>query len=438
MPDEITNAPVQKKLFPLCLATKDLNHPASIKTYISIGGYEALKKILTDKISPSDLLEEIKLSGLRGRGGAGFPTGLKWSFMPKNAKGEKYLVCNSDEGEPGTFKDRDIIRYNPHQIIEGMIIGAYIMDATVGFNYIHGEIWNEYLSFGEALNQARQAGLLGKNILNSDFSFELHAVHGYGAYICGEETALIESIEGKKGQPRFKPPFPATYGIYGKPTCVNNTETFASIPWIIRHGGQAFNDLGVANSGGTKIFSVSGHISNPGNYEIQMGMPFSELLDLAGGVWKGHKLKAVIPGGPSTALVPAHTIMQATMDYDGLSKIGSSLGAGSMIVMDETTCMVNTLKRLSYFFYEESCGQCTPCREGTGWVYRIVKRIVDGQGRLDDLNLLKDVSQKISGRTICALGDAAAVPVLSFIKHFEVEFEYFIRHGKSMIESLND
>lgn len=438
MPDEITNAPVQKKLFPLCLATKDLNHPASIKTYISIGGYEALKKILTDKISPSDLLEEIKLSGLRGRGGAGFPTGLKWSFMPKNAKGEKYLVCNSDEGEPGTFKDRDIIRYNPHQIIEGMIIGAYIMDATVGFNYIHGEIWNEYLSFGEALNQARQAGLLGKNILNSDFSFELHAVHGYGAYICGEETALIESIEGKKGQPRFKPPFPATYGIYGKPTCVNNTETFASIPWIIRHGGKAFNDLGVANSGGTKIFSVSGHISNPGNYEIQMGMPFSELLDLAGGVWKGHKLKAVIPGGPSTALVPAHTIMQATMDYDGLSKIGSSLGAGSMIVMDETTCMVNTLKRLSYFFYEESCGQCTPCREGTGWVYRIVKRIVDGQGRLDDLNLLKDVSQKISGRTICALGDAAAVPVLSFIKHFEVEFEYFIRHGKSMIESLND
>ena len=438
MPDEITNAPVQKKLFPLCLATKDLNHPASIKTYISIGGYEALKKILTDKISPSDLLEEIKLSGLRGRGGAGFPTGLKWSFMPKNAKGEKYLVCNSDEGEPGTFKDRDIIRYNPHQIIEGMIIGAYIMDATVGFNYIHGEIWNEYLSFGEALNQARQAGLLGKNILNSDFSFELHAVHGYGAYICGEETAFIESIEGKKGQPRFKPPFPATYGIYGKPTCVNNTETFASIPWIIRHGGQAFNDLGVANSGGTKIFSVSGHISNPGNYEIQMGMPFSELLDLAGGVWKGHKLKAVIPGGPSTALVPAHTIMQATMDYDGLSKIGSSLGAGSMIVMDETTCMVNTLKRLSYFFYEESCGQCTPCREGTGWVYRIVKRIVDGQGRLDDLNLLKDVSQKISGRTICALGDAAAVPVLSFIKHFEVEFEYFIRHGKSMIESLND
>ena len=438
MPDEIINAPVQKKLFPLCLATKDLNHPASIKTYISIGGYEALKKILTDKISPSDLLEEIKLSGLRGRGGAGFPTGLKWSFMPKNAKGEKYLVCNSDEGEPGTFKDRDIIRYNPHQIIEGMIIGAYIMDATVGFNYIHGEIWNEYLSFGEALNQARQAGLLGKNILNSDFSFELHAVHGYGAYICGEETALIESIEGKKGQPRFKPPFPATFGIYGKPTCVNNTETFASIPWIIRHGGQAFNDLGVANSGGTKIFSVSGHISNPGNYEIQMGMPFSELLDLAGGVWKGHKLKAVIPGGPSTALVPAHTIMQATMDYDGLSKIGSSLGAGSMIVMDETTCMVNTLKRLSYFFYEESCGQCTPCREGTGWVYRIVKRIVDGQGRLDDLNLLKDVSQKISGRTICALGDAAAVPVLSFIKHFEVEFEYFIRHGKSMIESLND
>lgn len=438
MPDEIL-APeqIQKKVFPLCLRTKDLKNPASLETYISIGGYQAITKILKEQISPQQLIDEIKLSGLRGRGGAGFPTGLKWSFMPKDIKGDKYIVCNSDEGEPGTFKDRDIIRYNPHQIIEGMLIGAYIMGANRGYNYIHGEIWQEYLSFQEATREARQAGYLGNKILKSDFNFDLHAVHGYGAYICGEETALIESIEGKKGQPRFKPPFPATHGIYGRPTNVNNTETYASIPWIINHGGQAFSDLGVANAGGTKIFSVSGHVNKPGNYEIEMGMPFSELLELAGGVWKSRELKAVIPGGPSTALVPAESIMQATMDYDGLTKIGSSLGAGSLIVMDQTTCMVQTLKRLSYFFYEESCGQCTPCREGTGWVYRVIKRIVDGQGRSEDLALLKDVSNKISGRTICALGDAAAVPVLSFIKHFENEFQYFIQHKKSMMGQQN-
>lgn len=438
MPDEIL-APeqIQKKVFPLCLRTKDLKNPASLETYLSIGGYQAITKILKEQISPQQLIDEIKLSGLRGRGGAGFPTGLKWSFMPKDIKGDKYIVCNSDEGEPGTFKDRDIIRYNPHQIIEGMLIGAYIMGANRGYNYIHGEIWQEYLSFQEATREARQAGYLGNKILKSDFNFDLHAVHGYGAYICGEETALIESIEGKKGQPRFKPPFPATHGIYGRPTNVNNTETYASIPWIINHGGQAFSDLGVANAGGTKIFSVSGHVNKPGNYEIEMGMPFSELLELAGGVWKSRELKAVIPGGPSTALVPAESIMQATMDYDGLTKIGSSLGAGSLIVMDQTTCMVQTLKRLSYFFYEESCGQCTPCREGTGWVYRVIKRIVDGQGRSEDLALLKDVSNKISGRTICALGDAAAVPVLSFIKHFENEFQYFIQHKKSMMGQQN-
>jgi NADH-quinone oxidoreductase subunit F len=319
-----------------------------------------------------------------------------------------------------------------------MMIGAYIMGANVGYNYIHGEIWQEYLSFEDAIDEAKAAGFLGKKIQGSAFNFDLHAFHGYGAYICGEETALIESIEGKKGQPRFKPPFPATYGIYGKPTNVNNTETFASIPWIINNGGQAFLDLGVPNSGGTKIFSVSGHVNNPGNFEIQLGMPFEELLSLAGGVWKGNSLKAVIPGGPSTPLVKAEDMMGATMDYDGLSKIGSSLGAGSVIIMDDTTCMVQALKRLSYFFYEESCGQCTPCREGTGWIYRVIKRIVNGEGKIEDLALLKDVSQKVSGRTICALGDAAAVPVLSFIKHFEDEFRYYIRHGRSMIKGEND
>ena len=413
-------------------ASQDTN-PGSLKNYEKIGGYKQLKRIIKDKVKATDIISEVKTSGLRGRGGAGFPTGLKWSFMPRYFDGTKYLVCNTDEGEPGTFKDRDIIRYNPHQLIEGMAIAAYTFGARVGYNYIHGEIWQDFEIFEEALAEARKAGYLGENLFGTNFSFDLYAVHGYGAYICGEETALIESIEGKKGQPRFKPPFPASYGVFGKPTNVNNTESYASIPWIMEHGGQAFQDLGVANSGGSKLFSISGHVEKPGNYEVNMGIPFPELLEMAGGIWKGRKLKAVIPGGPSTAVLPAEAIMNATMDYDGLSKAGSSLGAGSMIVMDDTTCMVATLKRLAYFFYEESCGQCTPCREGTGWVYRIIERIVDGKGKMEDLDLLTDLSNNISGRTICALGDAAATPVLSFIKHFRPEFEYYIQHGKSMV-----
>ena len=419
----------------VCLRTMTEKNPASLATYEQMGGYTQLKKIVTEKQKAIDIIAKVKLSGLRGRGGAGFPTGLKWSFMPRYYDGVKYLVCNSDEGEPGTFKDRDILRYNPHQLIEGMAIAAYTVGARVGYNYIHGEIWREYEIFEAALAEARAAGYIGENLFGTTFDFDLYAVHGYGAYICGEETALMESIEGKKGQPRFKPPFPASYGVFGKPSNVNNTETFASVPWIMQHGGQAFADLGVAGSGGSKLFSVSGHVEKPGNFEVNMGMPFTELLELAGGVWKGRKLKAVIPGGPSTAVMPAEAILGATMDYDGLSKAGSSLGAGSMIVMDETTCMVSTLKRLSYFFFEESCGQCTPCREGTGWVYRVLKRITEGKGKMEDLDLLTDVSKNISGRTICALGDAAAVPVLSFIKHFRPEFEYYILHGKSMVES---
>lgn len=416
------------------LRTLTEDNPAALATYEKIGGYQQLKRLVTEKVKASEIINEVKLSGLRGRGGAGFPTGLKWSFMPRYFDGTKYLVCNTDEGEPGTFKDRDIIRYNPHQLIEGMAIAAYTLGAGVGYNYIHGEIWREYELFEQALAEAREAGYLGKNLFGTNFSFELYAVHGYGAYICGEETALIESLEGKKGQPRFKPPFPASYGVFGKPTNVNNTESFTSIPWIIEHGGQAFADLGVAGSGGSKLFSVSGHVEKPGNYEVKMGTPFVELLNMAGGIWKGRKLKAVIPGGPSTAVMPASAILEATMDYNGLSKAGSSLGAGSMIVMDETTCMVKALKRLSYFFYEESCGQCTPCREGTGWVYRVIKRITEGNGKMEDLDLLTDVSNNISGRTICALGDAAATPVLSFIKHFRPEFEYYIQHGKSMVD----
>ncbi len=417
----------------VCFRTLHLPNPGSLEAYRSIGGYETLKRIVTEKVKATEIINQVKISGLRGRGGAGFPTGLKWSFMPRYYDGTKYLVCNTDEGEPGTFKDRDIIRYNPHQLIEGMAIAAYTLGARVGYNYIHGEIWEDYVFFEKALDEARAAGFLGENLFGTNFSFDLYAHHGYGAYICGEETALIESIEGKKGQPRFKPPFPASFGVYGKPTNVNNTESYASIPFILQHGGQAFQDLGVPNSGGTKIFAVSGHVEAPGNFEVNMGTPFSELLALAGGVWKGRQLKAVIPGGPSTAVMPAAAIMGATMDYDGLSKAGSSLGAGSVIVMDDSTCMVQTLKRLSYFFFEESCGQCTPCREGTGWLYRVVKRIVDGQGRMEDLDLLTDVSGNISGRTICALGDAAATPVLSFIKHFRPEFEYYIQHGRSMV-----
>jgi len=416
------------------LRTLKEKNPASLATYEKLGGYAELKRIVTEKVKAIDIINQVKVSGLRGRGGAGFPTGLKWSFMPRYFDGTKYLVCNSDEGEPGTFKDRDIIRYNPHQLIEGMAIAAYTLGAGVGYNYIHGEIWAEYEIFEAALQEARDAGYIGESLFGTNFRFNLYAVHGYGAYICGEETALIESIEGKKGQPRFKPPFPASYGVFGKPTNVNNTESFASIPWILQHGGQAFANLGVAGSGGSKLFSVSGHVEKPGNYEVNMGMPFTELLAMAGGIWKGRNLKAVIPGGPSTAVMPAAAILEATMDYNGLGKAGSSLGAGSMIVMDETTCMVKALKRLSYFFYEESCGQCTPCREGTGWVYRVIKRITDGEGKMEDLDLLTDISNNISGRTICALGDAAATPVLSFIKHFRPEFEYYIQYGKSIID----
>jgi NADH-quinone oxidoreductase subunit F len=419
---------------PVCLRTGTDANAAKLKTYQKLGGYEQLKRILTEGVKATEIINQVKLSGLRGRGGAGFPTGLKWSFMPRYYDGIKYLVCNSDEGEPGTFKDRDILRYNPHQLIEGMAIAAYALGTRVAYNYIHGEIWEEYEIFEAALREARAAGYIGESLFGTNFSFDLYAVHGYGAYICGEETALMESLEGKKGLPRFKPPFPASYGVFGKPTTINNTETLASIPWILQYGGQEFLEMGVANAGGAKLFSVSGHVEKPGNFEVKMGIPFTELLAMAGGVWKGRKLKAVIPGGPSTAVMTAEAIMGATMDYDGLAKAGSSLGAGSMIVMDETTCMVKVLKRLSYFFFEESCGQCTPCREGTGWLYRVVKRIVDGEGRMEDLALLTDVSSNISGRTICALGDAAATPVLSFIKHFRPEFEYYIQHGKSMVE----
>jgi NADH-quinone oxidoreductase subunit F len=401
--------------------------------YEARGGYQALKKLLAGRVPPEQVIAEVKKSALRGRGGAGFPTGLKWSFMPRQFSGQKYMVCNSDEGEPGTCKDRDLLRYNPHAVIEGMVIAGYATGSSVGYNYIHGEIWALYEQFETAIEEARRAGYLGRDLLGSGFSFELYAHPGYGAYICGEETGLLESIEGKKGQPRFKPPFPASYGLYGKPTTVNNTETFAAVPWIVRHGADAYLALGRPNNGGTKLFSVTGHVARPGNYEVRLGTPFAKLLEMAGGMRPGRRLKAVIPGGSSMPVLPADIMMATDMDYDSIAKAGSMLGSGAVIVMDDTTCMVRALERLSYFYFEESCGQCTPCREGTGWLYRVVHRIETGKGRMEDLALLDNVSDNIAGRTICALGDAAALPVKSFIKHFRGEFEYHIAQRRCLV-----
>jgi NADH-quinone oxidoreductase subunit F len=409
----------------------------SLQDYVARGGYQALRKILGqdggEGLTQDQVIATVKESGLRGRGGAGFPTGLKWSFMPRQFPGQKYLVCNSDEGEPGTCKDREILQHNPHIVIEGMAIAAYAMGISVGYNYIHGEIFQTYERFEAALEEARAAGFLGDRIMGSNFSFQLHAAHGFGAYICGEETALLESLEGKKGQPRFKPPFPASFGLYGKPTTINNTETFAAVPWIIRNGGQAYLECGKPNNGGTKIFSVSGDVERPGNYEIPMGTPFAKLLELAGGVRKGRQLKAVIPGGSSAPVLPANIMMDITMDYDAISKAGSMLGSGAVIVMDDSRCMVKSLQRLSYFYQHESCGQCTPCREGTGWLWRMVDRIENGQGRESDLALLDNVAENIMGRTICALGDAAAMPVRGMLKHFRHEFEHHITHKTCMV-----
>ncbi|MBD3811133.1 MAG: NADH-quinone oxidoreductase subunit NuoF [Betaproteobacteria bacterium] len=417
----------------VCSWTQALDNPASLATYVANGGYQALRRVVTEQVTGDAIIAELKTSALRGRGGAGFPTGLKWSFMPRAFPGDKYIVCNSDEGEPGTFKDRDILRHNPHQLIEGMAIAGYVLGARVGYNYIHGEIFDCYEIFERALQEAREAGYLGDKLFGTDFNFQLHAHHGYGAYICGEETALLESIEGKKGQPRFKPPFPASFGLYGKPTTINNTETLASVPWIVQHGGQAFLELGKPNNGGPKLFSVSGHVNKPGNYEVPLGTPFAELLEMAGGVRNGHKLKAVIPGGSSAPVLPADVMMDCTMDFDSIAKAGSMLGSGAVIVMDETVCMVRALERLSYFYFEESCGQCTPCREGTGWMYRVIHRIEHGQGRPEDMELLNSVAGHIGGHTICALGDAAAMPVQSFLKHFGREFEHHIEHKRCMV-----
>lgn len=418
----------------VCYRTLHLDQPWSMANYQSVGGYEMWKKILREKTPPEEIIAELKLSALRGRGGAGFPTGLKWSFINRNAPGQKYVLCNSDEGEPGTCKDRDLLRFNPHQVIEGMAIGGYVMGATVGYNYIRGEFYEPFERCETALAEAYAAGLLGKNILGSGVDFDLYNHSGAGAYICGEETALMESLEGKKGFPRFKPPFPANYGLYGCPSTVNNTETFASVPVILEKGAKWFLDLGKPNNGGTKIFSVTGHVNKPGNYEVPLGIPFAELLELAGGMRGGKKLKAVIPGGSSMPVLPAHIMMDVNMDYDSLIKAGSMLGSGAVVVMDENTCMVKMCTRIAHFYKEESCGQCTPCREGTGWITRISHRIEHGEGTMEDIDNLARAAKNIEGRTICALGEAAAWPVGGFIRHFRDEFEYHVKNKRCKVK----
>jgi len=407
----------------------------TLDEYLKQGGYSVWKQILSDQSNKTSewVIEEVKKSGLRGRGGAGFPTGLKWSFMPKNDD-QKYIVCNSDESEPGTCHDRDILKYNPHALVEGMAIAGYAIGATVGYNYVRGEFMLEcYPRIDAAVKDAYDAGLLGVNVLDSGIDFDLYNFLGAGAYICGEETGLLESLEGKQGKPRFKPPFPANYGLYGKPTTVNNTQTLATIPKILEKGAKWYADFGTEKSPGTLIFSISGHVNKPGNYELPLGISFEEVIDLAGGVLDGKKLKAVIPGGSSTKVLPAEIIQNCTMDYESLQDADSALGTGAMVVISEGTCMVELLKRISRFYYAESCGQCTPCREGTGWLYRILDRITNGQGKESDLALLVDVAGRIEGNTICAFGDASAWPVQSFIKHYHHEFEYMIQNkGKTL------
>lgn len=419
----------------VCFQTLQFDEPWTMENYLKVGGYSAWRKVLTERTPPEEIIAAIKTSALRGRGGAGFSTGMKWSFMPRTAPGQKYIVCNSDESEPGTCHDRDILRFNPHALVEGMAIAGYTMGATVGYNYMRGEFqYQAYERFEQALAEAREAGLLGKNILGSGVDMEIHSHLGAGAYICGEESALLESLEGKRGLPRYKPPFPAQVGLYGRPTTINNTESLASVPAILRNGPEWFLGLGKPNNGGTKLFSVSGHIEKPGNYEIQLGTPFRDLLEIAGGVLGGRKLKGVIPGGSSMPVVPGDTMLELTMDYDSIAQAGSGLGSGAVIVMDETTDMVAASTRISRFYYSESCGQCTPCREGTGWMYRVQRRILEGRGRPEDIELLEAAASQIAGHTICAFGEAAAWPVQAFIKHFRHEFEYYIEHKRSMVE----
>ncbi|OYZ23995.1 MAG: NADH-quinone oxidoreductase subunit F [Bdellovibrio sp. 28-41-41] len=399
--------------------------------YKKNGGYVNLEKAL--KMQPQAIIDEVKASGLRGRGGAGFSTGMKWSFLPKNNE-PRYLVCNADEGEPGTFKDRLMMERAPHQLIEGMIMSAFAVGSKKSYIYVRGEYYYPVEVLEQAVQEAYKAGYLGKNILGSGFDHDMDVYRGAGAYICGEETGLISSLEGQKGQPKLKPPFPAVKGYLQKPTIVNNVETLAAVKYIIRDGAAAYKKFGTEKSPGTKLFSLSGNVRKPGNYEVNLGYSLNDLINNEGGGMKpGRKLKAVIPGGSSAPVLTAEEASRATMDYECLAQMGTMLGSGAVIVIDDSQCMVDMLGVLMHFYHHESCGQCTPCREGTGWLNKITHSILEGKGRLQDIDLLVKVADNMKGRTICALSDAAALPVLSFVTKFRDEFEFYVREGRSKV-----
>lgn len=393
------------------------------------GGYQALEKALG--MGPDAVTEEVKASGLRGRGGAGFPCGVKWSFMPKEVTKPHYLLCNADESEPGTFKDRELIRWTPHQVIEGCLISAHAIRAKHCYIYLRGEFFETTQILARAVEEAYEAGLAGKDVLGSGVDLDITLHVGAGAYICGEETGLMNSLEGRRGQPRVKPPFPAARGVFGMPTTVNNVETLSSVPHIVANGGDWYRQWGTEKSPGTKLFCVSGHVNKPGNYELPLGFPLMELIeDVCGGVAEGRGLKAVIPGGSSVPILSAEECAACSLSYEGVMEAGSQLGCASVIVMDETTDMVKAVRRMVQFYQHESCGQCTPCREGSGWMTRILRRIEDGRGTEDDLDSLLEISRQMTGTTICVLSDSAAAPVVSSIEKFKDEYLALIRRGE--------
>ena len=418
------------------LLFKDIDTPglARLDTYRQGGGYAALAETLGRK-SPDECIEIVKASGLRGRGGAGFPTGLKWSFVPKNSPKAKYIVCNADESEPGTFKDRELMEKNPHLLIEGMVLSGYAIGSHTGYIYLRGEFDYIQRILDTAIADARAAGLLGKNANGSGFDFELYTHLGAGAYICGEETALLSSLEGYRGQPRLKPPFPAVEGLYASPTVVNNTETLMNVPHILKNGAQWYRQWGTEKSAGTKILSVSGPVKRPGNYEIPLGLPLRTLLEspeYCGGMRDGVKIKAVIPGGSSVPPLPASKL-DTGLDYESMNAEGTFLGSGGVIVIDDQTCLVDALWNITHFYRHESCGKCTPCREGTYWMAEVLERLEHGSGRETDIELLDDLADNILGKSFCALGDAAAMPVQGFLKHFRAEFEYHVEHKRCLV-----
>ncbi|MCX6270655.1 MAG: NADH-quinone oxidoreductase subunit NuoF [Bacteroidetes bacterium] len=428
----------------LRILTENIDIPelTSFEVYRKLGGYRSVEKSLKT-MSPSGVMEEVKKSTLRGRGGAGFPTGMKWSFLARGIGKPHYLICNADESEPGTFKDRYLMERNPHLLIDGMITSAFALEANTAYIYVRGELFRVLRILEKAIGEAYANGFLGKNILGSGYSLDIFCHPGAGAYICGEETALIESVEGKRGNPRIKPPFPAIAGLWDCPTVVNNVETLASVPWIINNGGEEYAKIGVWKSTGTKLMSACGHISKPGVYEVKMGLPVEEFIyseEYCGGIRKGNKLKAVIAGGSSVPILPADLILKTAageprlITYESLSEggfeTGTMLGSGGFIVMDNTTCIVKNLWNFTRFYRHESCGQCSPCREGTGWMEKVLYGIENGEGKMPDIDLLEDVAKNIEGHTICPLGDAAAWPVRSAIRHFRSEFEEHVKLKK--------